>query len=232
MAIYLGNKEIQDVYLGSHKVKEIYLGSELVYKEDTEYPKPPYPEGLSIYEVKTKADWDESKYPQEPFVLLVSGDVNIPVDVINGNQYIQYADVENGLVIAGSVFYNCPNLKTVYIGNTVQEIGMYSFSSCTNLEEVVIGDGVTTIRSYDFSMCSSLKSLILGKSIQEIEGFAFANCPNLKCIYFYGDSEPIVGENAFYNVLSSVMVKPAYSDEKFGSLDVTTSTVEGCSVMQ
>lgn len=33
MAIYLGNKKIQDIYLGSKKIKEAYLGSKKVYPE-------------------------------------------------------------------------------------------------------------------------------------------------------------------------------------------------------
>lgn len=227
--IGFGDLNIKDIRLGSTIVKKVYLGDKLVY--GTSYPKPPYPEGLPIYEVKTAADWDDSKYPQESFVLLVSGNVDVPMDTLAENQYVQYVDIENGSSIGNGSLSSCPNLKTVYIGNTVQQIEGSTFDDCQNLEEVVIGDGVTSISDISFAYCFSLKSLIIGKGVEYIGTSAFGNCYNLKCIYFYGDDEPSININAFYNVAVQVMVKPSYKGKQFGNLDVTTSTVDGCPVM-
>ena len=74
-------------------------------------------------------------------------------------------------------------MANVDISNTVTLIGECAFYSSSNLETATIGKGVKTIESY-----------------------AFYGCRFLKCIYFYGETSPIVSSNAFFGVSASSVI--------------------------
>lgn len=58
MAIYLGNKKIQDLYLGSKKIKEAYIGSKKVYPEFIPVtPIDPSESGPADYCFYDRVDW-------------------------------------------------------------------------------------------------------------------------------------------------------------------------------
>ncbi|KAH0797048.1 leucine-rich repeat domain-containing protein [Histomonas meleagridis] len=134
--------------------------------------------------------------------------------------------------IGGYAFSYCSNLETVIIGENVKKIGGSAFISCTKLLNITIPSSVTLIGGSAFFNCSRLETVILGESIKEIEDSAFAFCSNLKCIYFYGISEPSIGQNAFSNVSAPVIVLIEYKDKFLGSLAVSNdTTVDGCAPM-
>lgn len=70
-------------------------------------------------------------------------------------------------------------VTTITIGNSVTEIGDYSFYKCTNLSEVSIPNSVTKIGKYAFAHCSSLTELNIPICITEIESAAFYGCSSL-----------------------------------------------------
>ena len=71
--------------------------------------------------------------------------VNIPSSIeVDGITY----DVK---VIYGSAFYDCNKITSVYIPNSITEIGSNAFYNCTSLTRVVIPSSVTKIGTYLFS---------------------------------------------------------------------------------
>jgi hypothetical protein len=54
-------------------------------------------------------------------------------------------------------FYNCVNLKTLYIPDSVTHIGCRSFARCSNLESVIIPKSVINIEQGPFRECDNLK---------------------------------------------------------------------------
>ena len=60
--------------------------------------------------------------------------------------------------IGTSAFELCRNITSLTLGNSVQEIGKYSFES-VSIESLVIPASVTTIDKYAFARCKSLASV-------------------------------------------------------------------------
>jgi hypothetical protein len=84
-------------------------------------------------------------------------------------------------------FYSCTALKSITIPEGVTRIYSHVFYNCTSLTSVTIPDGVTQISSCAFYNCTSLTSVTLPASVTTINMDAFGNCPSLT-IYGYAGS--------------------------------------------
>ena len=160
------------------------------------------------------------------------------VDSIPSGSFFEWTSLnsvnisDSVISIGGYAFCFCSNLSTLIIGENVKSIGGSSFSLCHSLTSIIIPNSVTLIGDSAFCLCSNLSTLIIGENVIEIGNYVFGNCYKLECIYFYGTSEPIIGENAFYNVSTSVITFSSYQSERFGNLFVSNGTaVDGCSPM-
>ena len=106
------------------------------------------------------------------------GDVTIPSTVTH---------------IGSIAFYNCFDLTSVTIPNSVTWIGS-SFISCFGLTSVNIPNSVTSIGGYAFSNCTSLTTVTISESVTKIGSDAFYLCPNLVFneydnAYYLGNAE-------------------------------------------
>ena len=64
------------------------------------------------------------------------------------------------LIVAGGVFVECPNIKSIKLPSSILSIGNYAFSGCTNLISVNISDSVKILsQEGTFSGCSNLTSI-------------------------------------------------------------------------
>ena len=88
-------------------------------------------------------------------------------------------------------FYNCKNLTSVTIPNSVTEIGSSAFNNCSSLSSVTIGDSVTMIDWYAFQDCSSLTSVTIPDSVKELGQSAFSGCTGELII----DNQTLVGKD-------------------------------------
>ena len=122
-------------------------------------------------------------------------DLAIPSTVTyNGHTYT----VTN---IGGSAFYNCYELTSVAIGDSITAIGSSAFYNCYNLRTVTIPNNVTFIDNQAFYYCSGLRSVSIGSSVDTISYNAFGSCYNLSSIISLATVPPTLlgGSNVFYN---------------------------------
>lgn len=120
--------------------------------------------------------WDETKTcavssaPQG-----ISGDVHIP-------SYIKINDTSYRVTnIISGAFQNCTEITSIYIPDTVKNIGGYAFKNCSKLISINIPEGPTTLWSW-FSGCTNLKSVRLPNTLVTSNGTNFYKCHSLESV--------------------------------------------------
>lgn len=134
--------------------------------------------------------------------------------------YIKTVSLPYGLTYIGNdAFYNCYNLVSVNLPNTVTLIrsGAFSntglteinipesvrfighagslgsgrgvFQNCTNLKSVTLPESLFSIGMVSFSGCYSLVDISLPKSLNMICSSAFYDCYSLESVYYCGTEE-------------------------------------------
>lgn len=90
---------------------------------------------------------------------------------------------ENTVVdsISDNCFYNCNNLETIKLPDTVKTIGDYAFYRCSKLKEISLPEGLVTVNGGAFAECSSLTEVVLPDSLENL-GVCFSDCFNLKSL--------------------------------------------------
>jgi len=104
------------------------------------------------------------------------------------------------------VFGNCTSFKILNIGNNVKIIPEATFYNCSSLTSVTIPNSVTTIGRSAFYNCSGLDSVTIGNSVATIGKEAFYNCSGLSSVTSNAITPPILGNNVFSYVPSSISV--------------------------
>lgn len=105
-----------------------------------------------------------------------TGNVVIPETVVyNGVTY-------NVKAIGHHAFYECTELTSITIPNSVTSIEYYVFGGCVGLTSIIIPNSVISIGDDAFSDCTGLTSIEISNSIATIENNAFARCKKLKSI--------------------------------------------------
>ena len=84
----------------------------------------------------------------------ISGDVVLP-DTIEGYPVVS---------IWESAFYNCENINSIIIPDSVKTIGDSAFGDCDSLESITIPDSVITIGAYAFVWCDSLTNITVDEN--------------------------------------------------------------------
>lgn len=91
-------------------------------------------------------------------------------------------------------FFNCKNLTSLEIPDSVTKVSGSAFIGCKKLETLIIGDGLTLLKK--LPIIPSLKLIRIGKDIKKINDNAFFDCCILKNITI-GDCVTSIGNNAF-----------------------------------
>jgi hypothetical protein len=119
-----------------------------------------------------------------------TGDITIPDSVIyKGGIYTVTA-------IGNMAFYDCTNLTSVTIPNSVTIIKDDAFSACDKLADVTIGNSVTIIGYNAFAICPRLTEVIFPNSVISIGESAFYACMGLTSITI-SNSTISIGDYAF-----------------------------------
>ncbi|GFH56953.1 hypothetical protein CTEN210_13429 [Chaetoceros tenuissimus] len=81
--------------------------------------------------------------------------------------------------IPTSTFYECRNVKTVIMSDTVKRVEECTFHSCISLEFVKLSRNLEYIGWAAFSHCTSIYSIFIPPSCREIVHLAFSFCEKL-----------------------------------------------------
>ena len=110
----------------------------------------------------------------------------------------------DSLTFIGESAFELSGLTSVTIPDSVKELDSCAFATCTELKEVDLGEGLEVIGTCTFMECGSLSSIIIPASVTTIGASAFHSA-GLETVVFNGDL-PEVGNNAFSTI-------PALDDE-------------------
>ena len=92
-------------------------------------------------------------------------------------------------------------------------IGIQAFFECKELTSVVIPNSVTTISLAAFSKCGKLTSVVIPNSVTTIGNLAFISCSGLTEIVCHAPTAPTINNGVFKNVKTGGVLKvPAGSD--------------------
>lgn len=80
--------------------------------------------------------------------------------------------------IKASAFYNCQNITSVYIPDSVLYIEYYAFKGCTNLARVRLPENLDKLSLGVFEN-SGLKSISIPSTVETIDDLAFFGCDSL-----------------------------------------------------
>ena len=124
------------------------------------------------------------------------------------------------IIIETGAFNGCSGLTSVTIPNSVTSIGDYAFSYCTGLTSVTIPNSVTSISNSAFESCSGLTSVTIPNSVTSIGDYAFSYCTDMTSVTI-PNSVTTIGEYAFLSCvgLTSVHITDiaAWCKISFGS---------------
>ena len=98
--------------------------------------------------------------------------------------------------IGGAAFYNCNNLISVTIPNTIWSIQNSAFGNCSTLTSINIPDSASSIGDYAFEGCSALPEITIPESVTSLGSSAFENCINLSSIVM-SDNIKSIGRSTF-----------------------------------
>ena len=98
--------------------------------------------------------------------------------------------------IAEKAFYECTNLKSIQIPNTVRTISDNAFNGCTALTSVNVPSSVRVMGVNTFRNCTSLVDVTLPNTITLLNGGMFQNCKSLTSITI-PNSVKYIGASAF-----------------------------------
>ena len=120
---------------------------------------------------------------------------------VDGTIYYS-VDLGVGIVSIGqSAFWQCVNLSSVTIPNSVTQIMLQAFRNCSSISSIIIPNSVLSISDSVFQTSTSLGSVTIPASVTKIDNYAFAMCNALTSMYFLGGL-PSIGINTFLSVNS------------------------------
>ena len=106
-----------------------------------------------------------------------------------------YAIPDGVTRIEKSAFFNCTNLTSVTIPNSVKIIEDQAFAS-SDFTSLIIGNGITYFGTEAFQYCTSLTSVILVNGLKSIGDYAFQYCSSLTSVTI-PNSVTSIGGGAF-----------------------------------
>lgn len=112
-----------------------------------------------------------------------------------GCEHLTFVSLPSSLLcVEKEAFYDCINLKTLYIpkSSSLNRIEIGAFCNCRNLKFVNLPDSLRFIGNRAFFMCSNLRTVKLSKMLDYIGEFAFGCCESLKKIICLCLHEPYV----------------------------------------
>ena len=107
------------------------------------------------------------------------------IHIYNGEKEVpKYAKhvrvADNVTMIKDYAFYECYDLETLDLNDSLLQIGRGAFEGCVSLEELIIPTTVEEIEDWAFFECERLRRVEFNENLQSIGDGAFCNCKRLK----------------------------------------------------
>ena len=184
---------------------------------------------------------------------------NIKFECFANNKVIKVMDMSKARLtnIGERIFYNCINLDTVYLPESVpgeyflSEIGTNTFLDCWKLRHVTIPVNlkkichgafrrckkmehidlpytVETIMEYAFAQCDSLKSIVLSTGLFSLGIGVFQDCYSLETVEFYNRYGIRIQPCAFENCVS---LKNIYFNKE-NIIQIDSCAFKGCTSLK
>ena len=135
-----------------------------------------------------------------------AGDMVIPATITHNDTVYTVTRIDF------SAFYECSEITSVVLPNTLTFIGQRAFLSCHGITgEIVIPDSVTIIGTNAFFYCNNITSVVFGNNLSEIRSYSFAQCYSLEHISNFPESLTKLDDGAFDrcgNLCDSVVIPP------------------------
>lgn len=142
---------------------------------------------------------------------IIAADTAISGDLVIPDQY----DGKPVVRIDERAFYNCENLNSIELPDSITEIGASAFRGCSGLTGISLPDGLKAISSDCFHGCTDLRSVDIPSSVQQISERAFYECESLEEIVF-PDSLQKIDSSAFRRCNSLGEIQIPLSVERIG----------------
>ena len=113
---------------------------------------------------------------QDPYYDTYKGSISVPSEITYNGRILPVKG------IADRAFYNCNNLSSISLPNTITSIGSSAFEGCTNLSSISLPNTITSIGSNAFKDCASLCSIAIPDNVSVIENCTFEGCASLLSI--------------------------------------------------
>ena len=151
---------------------------------------------------------------------------------IFGLQVEEYILGDDIVSIGNKAFYNCKNLKSITIPNSVTNIKYFAFGYCEALRSITLPNSVTELGEGVFSNCSALTAIDIPQRIKSIGGYTFSYCKSLKSVVI-PDNIKSIGLHAFKECtgMTSVTIGKGVDSIAswtfYGCSNLTTVTCKG-----
>ena len=127
---------------------------------------------------------------QDPYYDTYKGSISVPSEITYNGRILPVKG------IADRAFYNCNNLSSISLPNTITSIGSSAFEGCTNLSSISLPTTITSIGSNAFKDCVSLCSIAIPDNVSVIENCTFYGCTHLSSISL-PNTMTSIGSSAF-----------------------------------
>ena len=161
------------------------------------------------------------------------GNVVIPASVnYNGKEYSVSS-------IGSKAFYDCSDLISITIPNSLTSIGDGAFNGCSGLTQVTINSNAIVSKAYSTSSSlnqifgSQVQEYVIGDEVQSIGEYTFSGCSGITFITI-PNSVTNIGNSAFYGCsgLKSVTLNSNAVVSKSYSSDINMKSIFGDQVTE
>lgn len=105
------------------------------------------------------------------------GDIIIP-------EKVEYHSSRFDVVSIGNVFRGNPNITSIVLPNTIENLSIGCFQDCAKLSSITLGNGILNIPDECFKNCPYLSTVVLPEKLGTIGPSAFEGCQSLNSISF------------------------------------------------